>query len=224
MKPKVYLDNAATTPMMDEVIFEMNKYYKDIFYNPSARYEDAYYVNNVLNSCRNTIAKTINCLPEEIYFTSGGSESDNWALRYVKSGGHIITSSIEHHAILNTCKYLESIGIDVTYINVDKNGLLDPVLVENSIRNNTSLISVMMANNEIGTIEPINKIAKIASEHNILFHTDAVQTYGHIDIDVRLSGIDMMSVSAHKFGGPKGVGFLYIKHGIDLPTLIYGGH
>ncbi len=223
MKPIIYMDNAATTKPFKEVVDAMAPYYKEYFYNPSANYDKAYEINDVLQECRRTIADTIGCKPNEIYFTSGGSESDNWALRYAKPGQHIITSKIEHHAILNTCKYLEAKGIEVTYIDVDEYGTVNLEDIEKSIRPNTSLISIMTANNEIGTIQPILDISRIASDNNIVFHTDAVQAYGHKDIDVNYLGIDMLSASAHKFNGPKGVGFLYVDDAINLKPFIFGG-
>ena len=224
MKPRIYLDNAATTPMLCEAMLAMSPYYMDQFYNPSSRYGEAYNVSNVIRSCRERISETINCKPKEIYFTSGGSESDNWALRCANQGDHIITSKIEHHAILNTCKYLEQCGVEVTYVDVDENGFVNVEDIENAIKDNTVLISIMMANNEIGTIQQIGEIAKIAKKNNVYMHTDAVQAYGHIEINVDKIDIDMMSVSAHKFGGPKGVGFLYMRNGVELSPLIYGGY
>lgn len=219
----VYLDNAATTPLSLDAFNAMRRYFSKQFYNPSANYDGAYEVNNTVENCRKTIAKTIGCSSNEIIFVSGGSEADNWAIRFAKPGQHIITTQIEHHAILNTCKYLESIGVEVTYIAPDEYGRIDPLDVETSIQSNTILISVMMANNEIGTIQDIMNISDIASKHNVLLHTDAVQAYGHIDIDVNSMGIDMMSVSAHKFNGPKGVGFLYVSNRVPISPLIYGG-
>jgi len=223
MKPMIYMDNAATTKPFADVVEAMIPYYKDSFYNPSANYDMAYDVNDVLQDCRKTIANTIGCEANEIYFTSGGTESDNWALRYAQPGQHIITSKIEHHAVLNTCKYLESIGVDVSYINVDEHGMIILEELEKSIKTNTSLISIMTANNEIGTIQPILDIAKIAFDYGIAFHTDAVQAYGHKELDVNELGIDMLSASAHKFNGPKGVGFLYVNKCIKLQPFILGG-
>ena len=219
----IYLDNAATTPLSPIVLEAMMPYLANQFYNPSAHYGEAYEIANVIKQARSTIAKTIGCEDSEIYFTSGGSESDNWALRFVKQGQHIITSQIEHHAILNTCKYLESQGVEVTYVVPDEYGRIDPIEIETCIQSNTTLISIMMANNEIGTIQDISRIADIAARHNIVFHTDAVQAYGHIPIDVNNMGIDMMSVSAHKFNGPKGVGFLYVSNRVPITPFIYGG-
>lgn len=219
----IYLDNAATTPLSPIVLEAMMPYFIDKFYNPSANYEKAHEINISLQQCRETIASTLGCETSEIYFTSGGSESNNWALRFVKPGQHIITSKIEHHSILNTCKYLETQGVEVTYVEVDRNGFVDPIEFETSIQSNTTLASIMTANNEIGTIQKISKLAEIASKHNIPFHTDAVQAYGHMHIDVNYMGIDMLSASAHKFNGPKGVGFLYVSNRIPLKPLIYGG-
>ena len=223
MKPLIYLDNAATTPMLPEVIDAMRPYFIDKFYNPSSHYEQSYEINDEIKKAKETIASTLNCLPEEIYFTSGGTESDNWALHFAKPGEHIITSKIEHHAILNTCKYLETCGVEVTYLDVDSYGFVDPDDVVVAIKDNTVLISIMTANNEIGTIQSINKIGEISTHHNIVLHTDAVQAYGHLPIDVQKCGINMLSASGHKFHGPKGIGFLYIKNGIELPNLVYGG-
>lgn len=223
MKPIIYLDNAATTPLSPIVFEAMKPYFIDQFYNPSANYEKAHEINILLQQCRETIASTLGCEASEIYFTSGGSESNNWALRFVRPGQHIITSKIEHHSILNTCKYLETQGVEVTYVEVDRNGFVDPIEFETSIQSNTTLASIMTANNEIGTIQKITKLAEIASEHNVQFHTDAVQAYGHMSLDVNLMGIDMLSASAHKFNGPKGVGFLYVSNRIPLKPLIYGG-
>lgn len=223
MKPVIYLDNAATTRPFPEVVEAMQPYLTEMYYNPSANYDKAYKVSDVLTKCRKTIADTISCDPTEIYFTSGGTESDNWALRFACAGQHIITSEIEHHAIINTCKYLEAHGVEVTYVGVDKFGRVNPDDVERAIKKNTSIISIMAANNEIGTIQNISKIAEIAARHNIIFHTDAVQAYGHINLDVNRTGIDMLSASAHKFNGPKGVGFLYVSNRIPLKPLIYGG-
>ena len=223
MKPVIYLDNAATTRPFPEVVEAMQPYLTEMYYNPSANYDKAYEVSDVLTKCRKTIADTISCDPTEIYFTSGGTESDNWALRFACAGQHIITSEIEHHAIINTCKYLEAHGVEVTYVGVDKFGRVNPDDVERAIKKNTSIISIMAANNEIGTIQNISKIAEIAARHNIIFHTDAVQAYGHINLDVNRTGIDMLSASAHKFNGPKGVGFLYVSNRIPLKPLIYGG-
>ena len=223
MKPVIYLDNAATTKPATEVVDAMKPYFEQLYYNPSASYDKSYEVADALAECRSIIAKTLDCEPSEIYFTSGGTEADNWALRFVKPGQHIITSKIEHHAVLNTCKYLEKFGVEVTYLNVDKYGQLMLSDLEENIKDNTVLISIMSANNEIGTIQPVVGISTIAAENNIVFHTDAVQYYGHNNINVNVLGIDMLSVSAHKFNGPKGVGFLYVSNRIPLRPMIYGG-
>ena len=223
MKPVIYLDNAATTRPLPEVVDAMLPYFNEAYYNPSAHYDKAYEVGNILNKCRSIIAQTLSCDPSEIYFTSGGTESDNWALRFVRPGQHIITSKIEHHAILNTCKYLESVGVEVTYLDVDRNGKLILPELEKNIKENTVLITIMTANNEIGTMQPLSDISKIAAEHNVVFHTDAVQAYGHSHIDVNVVGVDMLSASSHKFNGPKGIGFLYISNRIPLHPMIYGG-
>lgn len=225
MKRTVYLDNAATTPCDPLVIEKMIPYFTKEFWNPSASYEPSYIIKSLIEDSQQKISKLINCNPKEIYFTSGGSESDNWALRgIVKSGDHIITSKIEHHAILHTCKYLESCGVDVSYIDVDEIGVINLEQLESSIKPNTRLVSVMYANNEVGSIQPILEICSIAHRHGVLFHTDATQIVGHELIDVKgYGGIDLLTASAHKLNGPKGVGFLYIRDGIEISPLIYGG-
>lgn len=224
----IYLDHAATTSVHPEVIEEMTPYFGEKYGNPSGIYEFASENKKKLQSVRDRIAESIGALPDEIYFTSGGTESDNWAIRGIAEmmkdkGRHIITSSIEHHAILNTCEYLEKHGFDITYLDVDDTGVISIEQLKKSIRADTILISIMFANNEIGTIEPVREIGRIAAEHNIYFHTDAVQAYMHVPIDVDSMNIDMMSASSHKFRGPKGVGFLYIRNGIDIVNLMYGG-
>ena len=211
----IYLDHAATTSVHPEVIEEMTPYFGEKYGNPSGIYEFASDNKKKLQSVRAIIAESIGALPDEIYFTSGGTESDNWAVRGIAEmmkdkGRHIITSSIEHHAILNTCEYLEKHGFDITYLDVDDTGVISIEQLKKSIRADTILISIMFANNEIGTIEPVREIGRIAAEHNIYFHTDAVQAYMHVPIDVDSMNIDMMSASSHKFRGPKGVGFLYL--------------
>jgi len=220
---EVYLDNAATTKPYQGVIEEMYSVYSRYYGNPSSTHMVGNAAKELVNVSRENLSKTISCFPEEIYFTFGGTESDNWALSILEPGDHLITSVIEHHAILNKCWALEKKGVNVTYIGVDNGGIVNPKDVENAITPNTKLISIMSANNEIGTIQPIREIGEIAHQNNIIFHTDAVQAYGHIPIDVNKLNIDMMSVSAHKVHGPKGIGFLYVKNGIDISPLIYGG-
>lgn len=228
MSDLIYLDHAATTAVHPDVLKEMLPYFTDRFGNPSSVYGFAANNKNKLTEARETIAGALGAKPEEIYFTAGGSESDNWALKctaeaYGVHGGHIITTKIEHHAILHTCKYLQNRGYDVTYLDVDENGLVDLNTLEAVIRPDTFLISIMFANNEIGTIEPIKEIGEIAHRHGILFHTDAVQAFGQIPIHVDEMNIDMLSASGHKFNGPKGIGFLYIKKGLKLKSFIHGG-
>lgn len=228
MSDLIYLDHAATTAVHPDVLKEMLPYFTDKFGNPSSVYGFAANNKNKLTEARETIAGALGAKPEEIYFTAGGSESDNWALKctaeaYGVHGGHIITTKIEHHAILHTCKYLENRGYDVTYLDVDENGLVDLNILEAAIRPDTFLISIMFANNEIGTIEPIKEIGEIAHRHGILFHTDAVQAFGQIPIRADEMNIDMLSASGHKFNGPKGIGFLYIKKGLKLKSFIHGG-
>lgn len=228
MSDLIYLDHAATTAVHPDVLKEMLPYFTDKFGNPSSVYGFAANNKNKLTEARETIAGALGAKPEEIYFTAGGSESDNWALKctaeaYGVHGGHIITTKIEHHAILHTCKYLQNRGYDVTYLDVDENGLVDLNTLEAAIRPDTFLISIMFANNEIGTIEPIKEIGEIAHRHGILFHTDAVQAFGQIPIHVDEMNIDMLSASGHKFNGPKGIGFLYIKKGLKLKSFIHGG-
>lgn len=228
MSDLIYLDHAATTAVHPDVLKEMLPYFTDRFGNPSSVYGFAANNKNKLTEARETIAGALGAKPEEIYFTAGGSESDNWALKctaeaYGVHGGHIITTKIEHHAILHTCKYLQNRGYDVTYLDVDESGLVDLNTLEAAIRPDTFLISIMFANNEIGTIEPIKEIGEIAHRHGILFHTDAVQAFGQIPIHVDKMNIDMLSASGHKFNGPKGIGFLYIKKGLKLKSFIHGG-
>lgn len=228
MSDLIYLDHAATTAVHPDVLKEMLPYFTDKFGNPSSVYGFAANNKNKLTEARETIAGALGAKSEEIYFTAGGSESDNWALKCTAEacgvhGGHIITTKIEHHAILHTCKYLQNRGYDVTYLDVDENGLVDLNTLEAAIRPDTFLISIMFANNEIGTIEPIKEIGEIAHRHGILFHTDAVQAFGQIPIHVDEMNIDMLSASGHKFNGPKGIGFLYIKKGLKLKSFIHGG-
>ena len=224
----IYLDNAATTKTAPEVVEAMLPYFTEHFGNPSSVYSVGSSNKEVITKQRETIAKALGAKTDEIYFTAGGSESDNWALKataeaYKEKGKHIITSKIEHHAILHTCEYLESRGYEVTYLDVDENGLIDLEQLKKSIREDTILISIMSANNEIGTIQPIAEISKIAKEHEIFFHTDAVQAFGHIPIDVEEMQIDMLSASGHKIHGPKGIGFLYIRKNVRIGAFIHGG-
>ena len=224
----VYMDHAATTSTHPEVIRAMQPYFHDKFANPSGIYSIAKENHRVIEDSRQMIADTLHARKNEIYFTAGGSEGDNWALKeiadvYKEKGKHIITTKIEHHGILHTCEYLEQHGFDVTYLNVDTNGRVDLEQMERAIRKDTILISVMFANNEIGTMEPIELIGKIARNHHILFHTDAVQAYGQVPIDVEQLQIDLLTASGHKFRGPKGTGFLYAKEGIKMQSYIHGG-
>ena len=227
-KKLIYMDNAATTPVKPEVLDAMLPYFTEKFGNPSSIYSISSENKKAITDAREVIAKTINTTPENIYFTAGGSESDNWALKatadaYASKGKHIITTKIEHHAILHTCEYLETKGFEITYLDVDENGLVKLDELTAAIRPDTILISVMFANNEIGTIEPIAEIGKIAHEHGVLFHTDAVQAYTQVPIDVEAMNIDMMSTSGHKINGPKGIGFLYIRKGVKIRSFVHGG-
>ena len=225
----IYLDNAATTKTAPEVVEAMLPYFTENYGNPSSIYELAGRSSTAIDKARTSVAAMIGAKPEEIYFTAGGSESDNWALvatfeAMAGKGNHIITSKIEHHAILHTCEYLEKVrGASVTYLDVDENGLVDPKAVEAAITPETILITIMTANNEIGTIEPIREIGEIARKHKVLFHTDAVQAVGQIPINVEEDNIDMLSSSAHKLNGPKGIGFLYIRKGVKIRSFIHGG-
>lgn len=227
-KKIIYMDNAATTPVKPEVLDAMLPYFTEKFGNPSSIYSISSQNKKDITTARETIAKAINTDTANIYFTAGGSESDNWALKataeaYADKGCHIITSKIEHHAILHTCDYLEKRGYEITYIDVDENGIVDLKQLEEAIRPDTILISIMFANNEIGTIEPIAEIGKIAKEHGVLFHTDAVQAFTQVPIDVEEMNIDMLSVSGHKINGPKGIGFLYIRKGVKIRSFVHGG-
>lgn len=224
----IYLDNAATTKTAPEVVEAMLPYFTENYGNPSTIYSLGSTSKKAVNEARRTIADAIGAKQEEIYFTAGGSESDNWALKataeaYASKGKHIITTKIEHHAILHTCEYLEKRGFEITYLNVDRDGLIDLEELKAAIRPDTILISVMFANNEIGTMEPIEEIGAIAKERNVLFHTDAVQAFGQVPIDVDKLHIDMLSASGHKLNGPKGIGFLYIRSGLKLRSFIHGG-
>lgn len=229
MNKSVYLDNNATTYMKKEVLDAMLPYYTTYFGNASSKfYQTGRDAENAVLKFRETVAEKIGAKTNEIYFTGSGCEADNWAIKgiadaYKDKGNHIITSSIEHHAILGTCEFLEKHGYTVTYLPVDEYGYVSPKDVENAITDKTILISVMTANNEIGTIQPISEIGKIAKKHKVIFHTDAVQAIGHMKIDVNELGVDLLSLSAHKFHGPKGVGALYIKNGIKISNLIHGG-
>lgn len=228
MATKIYMDNAATTPVRDEVLDTILPYFKEFYGNASSVYSIAKESKKALERAREQVAKGIGAKAEEIYFTAGGSESDNMALRGVaealaKKGNHIITTKIEHHAILHTGEYLEKQGCEVTYLPVDEFGKISLEELEKSIRPETILISVMFANNEIGTIQPIAEIGKLAHEKGILFHTDAVQAVGHVAIDVNEMNIDLLSMSGHKLGAPKGIGAIYIRKGIPILPLIFGG-
>ena len=224
----IYLDHAATTAARPEVVEAMLPYFTEKFGNPSSVYTFSQQNKAVITQCRDVIANSLNAKSNEIYFTAGGSESDNWALKataeaYASKGKHIITTKIEHHAILHTAQYLEQRGFEVTYLDVDENGLVKLDQLKAAIRPDTILISVMFANNEIGTIDPIKEIGEIAHEHGIIFHTDAVQAYGQVPIDVDEYHIDMLSASGHKLNGPKGIGFLYIRTGLKLRSFVHGG-
>ena len=228
MSKCIYMDNAATTQVYPEVFDAMKPYFTEFYGNPSSIYSFAGNSKKAVEDARKTIADFLGARTEEIYFTGGGSESDNWALKatadaYANKGKHIITSKIEHHAILHTCEYLEKKGFEVTYLDVDENGFVNPADVEKAIRPDTILVSIMTANNEIGTIEPIAEIGKIAKEHGVLFHTDAVQAFGHIPMNVDEMNIDMLSASGHKINGPKGIGIMYIRKGVKIGSFVHGG-
>ena len=224
----IYLDNAATTRVLPEVLEAMAPYFTEYYGNPSSIYSFAGQSKNAMEEARATIAGILGAKPEEIYFTGGGSESDNWALKataeaYAAKGKHIITSTIEHHAILHTCEYLEKHGYEVTYVGVDENGIIRLDELEQAIRPDTILISVMSANNEIGSIQPLKEIGEIARKHNVFFHTDAVQAFAHIPLNVDEMNIDMLSASGHKINGPKGIGIMYIRKGVKIGSFIHGG-
>lgn len=225
---QIYLDNAATTPVHPEVAAAMQPYFCKKYGNPSGMYQMATESRSVIENIRAQIAKTLHASAKEIYFTSGGTEADNWAIKGAaqslkEKGRHIITSKIEHHAVLNSLAYLEKKGFEVTYLDVDEWGSVRLDILEKAIRKDTILISIMYANNEVGTIQPIEQIGKIAKKNHILFHTDAVQAYGHLPIDVKKENIALLSASAHKFNGPKGIGFLYICENVPLSAYIHGG-
>jgi cysteine desulfurase len=224
----IYMDNSATTPVRKEVADEMIPYLTENFGNPSSIYDLGKTSKDAVEKARKRVADAIGAEENEIYFTSGGTESDNWAIKGIafangNKGKHIITSSIEHHAVLHTCEWLEGQGFEVTYLPVDKFGMVSPEDLKNAIQDNTILISIMLANNEIGTIQPVEEIGKIARENKIYFHTDAVQAIGHVPIDVQKMNIDLLSLSGHKFQGPKGCGALYIRKGTKIETLLHGG-
>ena len=224
----IYLDNAATTKTAPEVAEAGLPYFSEYYGNASTIYSLGAESKKAMDHARQTIADSLGAKPEEIYFTAGGSESDNWALKataeaYASKGKHIITTKIEHHAILHTCEYLEKRGFEITYLNVDRDGLISLDELKAAIRPDTILISVMFANNEIGTIEPIAEIGEIAKEHGVLFHTDAVQAYAQVPINVDEMHIDMLSASGHKLNGPKGIGFLYIRKGVKIRSFVHGG-
>lgn len=228
MSELIYLDNAATTAVKSEVFEAMKPYFMENYSNPSSIYSFAGKAKKAVEDAREQIASVLNAKSSEIYFTGGGSEADNWAIKATaeackEKGRHIITSKIEHHAVLHTCDWLEKNGYEVTYLDVDENGLVSPEELEKAIRPDTILISIMFANNEIGTIEPVKEIGAVAKKHGVLFHTDAVQAFGHVPIDVEEMNIDMLSASGHKFHGPKGIGFLYLRNGIKIGSFIHGG-
>lgn len=228
MDKLIYMDNSATTPVKKEVLETMLPYFSEKFGNPSSVYSLGSQSKVAVEESREKIAKAIGAKPKEIFFTAGGSEADNWAIKGIayankEKGNHIITSKIEHHGILHTCEYLEKQGFKVTYLDVDEYGVVDLEQLKNSINDETILISIMYANNEIGTIQPVEEIGQIAKEKGIYFHTDAVQAVGHIKIDVNKLNIDMLSMAAHKFYGPKGIGALYIRQGVKIDPLISGG-
>ncbi len=225
----IYVDNAATTAMSDSAVKAMIPYLKEVYGNPSSLHSAGQAAKEALDAAREKIARCLNCEPREIYFTSGGSEADNQAIRSAAVNGarkgkkHIVSTAFEHHAVLHVLKKLEKEGFDVTYLDVHANGLISAAEVEAAIRPDTALVTVMYANNEVGTIQPVREIGEVCKKHGVIFHTDAVQAAGHIPVDVRADNIDMLSLSAHKFHGPKGAGALYCRRGIPLNTFIEGG-
>ena len=228
MNKRIYLDYAATTPVKREVLEEMLPYFSEKFGNPSSIYSYGREGKQALDLARDRVAKALGAKQDEIYFTAGGSESDNWAIKGIAfankdKGNHIITTKIEHHAVLHTCEALEKEGFEVTYLNVDRYGLIELEELKNSITDKTILITIMFANNEIGTIQPVREIGQIAREKKIYFHTDAVQAFGNVKIDVEDLNIDLLSISAHKIYGPKGIGALYIRKGVKIASFIHGG-
>lgn len=228
MSKYIYLDNAATTKTCKEAVDAMLPFFTEYYGNPSTIYSLGQECKKAVTEVREVIAESLGANANEIYFTAGGSESDNWALKetalaYANKGKHIITSKIEHHAILHTCEFLETQGYEVTYLDVDNNGIVDMEQLKNAIRPDTILISIMYANNEIGTIQPVKEIGELARANGVLFHTDAVQAYAHEKINVDECHIDMLSASGHKLNGPKGIGFLYIRKGIKIRSFIHGG-
>ena len=224
----VYLDYSATTPVKEEVLKEMIPYFTEKFGNPSSLYDKGLEAKDAVNHAREQVAALINAEPREVFFTAGGTEADNWAVfgvcdKLKEKGNHIITTKIEHHAMLHSCDFLEKQGFDVTYLDIDKDGRVDLDQLKNSITDKTILISVMMINNEIGTLQPIKEIAEIAKVHKIIFHTDAVQALGNVPIDVKKLGVDLMSMSSHKIYGPKGEGALFIRKGLRISNYLHGG-
>lgn len=224
----VYMDYSATTYVKPEVLEEMLPYFTQKFGNPSSFYGISRETKKAIDKAREQVAKALNCLPDEVYFTGGGSEADNWAIKGIASahknkGNHIITTKVEHHAVLHTCQYLEKNGFDVTYLDVDEEGFINLDDLRNAITDKTILVSIMFANNEIGTIQPIKEIGEICKEKKVFFHTDAVQAVGNVPVDVKEMNIDMLSLAGHKIYGPKGIGVLYIKKGIKIDNLIHGG-